>query len=114
MSSPHPGASGYGRVLVPEILRALPPEFCQLWIVHVKRQGLSKGSILKLMEFLSEEVDVAFVAQKIRRESTDTPNYIPSAAAFHVSSKQPRSGRKDRHKDEPFCVFCEAKGHWAE
>jgi len=28
--------NGYGRVLVPKILRAFPPEFCQRWIVHVK------------------------------------------------------------------------------
>jgi len=66
------------------------------------------------MEFLNEEIDGALIAQKIRGESTDIPSYIPSATALHVSSKQPRSGRKDRHKDEPFCVFCEAKSHWAE
>jgi len=34
--------NGYGRVLVPKILRAFPPEFCQRWIVHVKRQGLRR------------------------------------------------------------------------
>jgi len=28
--------NGYGRVLVPKILRVLPPEFCQRRIVHVK------------------------------------------------------------------------------
>jgi hypothetical protein len=98
-------------VLVPKILRAFLPEFCQRWIVHVKRQGLSEGRILKLMEFLSDEVDGALKAQKIRVESTDTSHCMPSAAALHVSSKQPRSGRKDRHKDEPFCGFCETKGH---
>ena len=82
---------GYGRVLVPKILRAFPPEFCRWWIVHVKRQGLSEGSISRLMEFLSEEVDGALIAQKIRGESTDPPHYTPSAVALHVSSKQPRS-----------------------
>jgi hypothetical protein len=60
---------------------------------------------LKLMEFLSQEVDGALIAQKIRGESTDTSNYIPSTAALHVSSKQPRPRRKDTHKDEPFCVL---------
>jgi len=55
----------------------------------------SEGNTLNLMEFLGEEVDGALIAQKICGESTDTPNYIPSAAALHVSSKQPRSGRKD-------------------
>jgi hypothetical protein len=69
---------------------------------------------LKLTEFLSEEVDGALIAQKIRGESNDTPKYIPSAAALHVSSKQPRSGQKDRHKNEQFCVFCKAKGHWTQ
>jgi len=40
---------GYGRVLVPKTVRAFHPEFCRRWIVHVKRQGLSEGNILKLM-----------------------------------------------------------------
>ena len=51
--------SGYGRVLIPKILRAFPPEIFERWIVHVKGQGLSEGDILKLMEFLGEEVDGA-------------------------------------------------------
>ena len=106
--------NGYGRVLIPKILRAFPPDICQRWIVHVKRQGLSEGDILKLMEFLGEEVDGALTAQKIRGDSLDNPNFIPSAAALHVNSKQPRSGRKDRHTGDPFCVFCESKGHWAQ
>ena len=80
---------GYGRVLAPKILRSFPPESCRRWIVRVERQGLSEGSISKLMEFLSEEVDGALIAQKIRGESTDTRTYTPSAAALHVSSKQP-------------------------
>ena len=54
------------------------------------------------MEFLSDEVYGALIAQKIREESTDTPHCIPSEAAFHVSSKQPKSGRKDRREEEPF------------
>jgi hypothetical protein len=97
--------NGYGRVLVPKILRAFPPEFCRRWIVHVKRQGLSESNILKLMEFLSEEVDGTLIAQKIRGESTGTSNYTPSAAALHVGSSPARPGRKDRHKDQPFCVL---------
>jgi hypothetical protein len=101
-------------MLSPKLLRAFPPEICQRWIVHAKRQALSEGDILKLMEFLGEEVYWVLITQKIRGESTDNSKYIPSAAALHVCSKQPRSGRKDRHKGEPFCVFCEAKGHWAQ
>jgi len=107
------GVNGYGRVLIPKILRAFPPEICQRWIVHVKRQGLSEGDILRLMEFLGE-VDGALTAQKIRGETLDNPNYIPSAAALHVNSKQPRSGRKERYTGDPFCVFCESKGNWAQ
>jgi len=66
------------------------------------------------MLFLNEEVEGALIAQKIRGEPMDATIYTPSEAALHVSSKQPRPGRKDRRKDEPFCVFCEAKGHWAQ
>jgi hypothetical protein len=99
--------NGYGRVLTPKILRAFPPEICQRWIVHVKRQGLSEGDILMLMEFLGEEVDGALTAQKIRGEPLDHLNNIPSSAALHINSKQPKSGRKDRHTGDLFCVFCE-------
>jgi hypothetical protein len=42
---------------------------------------------MELMEFLGEEVDGALIAQNIRGESTDNSNYIPSAAALHVSSR---------------------------
>ena len=51
-----------GTVLKPKILRAFPPDICQRWIVYVKRQGLSEGDILKLMEFLGEEVGGALTA----------------------------------------------------
>ena len=104
--------NSYGRMLIHKILRAFPPEICQRWIVHVKRQGLSEGDILKLMEFLGEEVDGALTAQKIRGESLYHLNYIPSAAALQVNSKQPKL--KDRHTGDPFCVFCESEGHWAQ
>jgi len=58
--------NGHGKVLIPRILRAFPPEFCQRLILHVKRQRLSEGDNLKLMEFLGEAVDGALTAQKIR------------------------------------------------
>jgi hypothetical protein len=66
------------------------------------------------MEFLGEEVDGALTKHKVRGETLDNPNYIPSAAALHINSKQPRSGRKERYTGDPFCVFCESKGHWAQ
>ena len=96
--------NSYGRVLIPKILRAFPPEICQRWIVHIKRQGFSEGDILKPLEFLGE-VDGALTAQKIRGETLDHPNSIPSAAALHVISKQSKSGRKDRHTGDSFCVL---------
>ena len=57
--------NAYVRVFIPKILRAVPSEICQRWIIHVKRQGISEGDILKLMEFLGEEVDGALTAKKI-------------------------------------------------
>jgi len=96
---------GYGRVLAPKLLRAFPPEFCRQWVVHAKRQGISEGSISKLMEFLNEEVEGELIAHKIRVEPMDATTYTPSAAALHVSSKQLRPGRKDRRKAERFCVL---------
>jgi hypothetical protein len=83
--------NGYGRDLIPKILRAFPPDICQRWIVHVKRQSLS-GDILTLMEFLGEEVDGVLTARKIRGELLDHLNYVPSPAALHVNSNQPKSG----------------------
>ena len=96
------------------MLRAFPSEICQRWIVLVKRQDLSEGDILKLMEFLGEEVDGALAAQKICGETLDHPNYIPSAAALHVNCIHSKSGLKDTHNGDIFCVFCESKGHWAQ
>ena len=97
--------NGYGRVFIPNILRAFPSEICWRWIVHFKRQGLSEGDILKLMEFLGEEVDGALTAQKIRGDTLDHPNYIPLAATLHVNSKRPKSERKNRQTGDPFCVL---------
>lgn len=93
--------NGHGQVIAPKILRAVPDDICRRWIVHAKREGLSEGDILKLMEFLSEEVDGAFTAQKIRGETLDHPNCIPSATALKVNSKP---GPKDRHTADSFCV----------
>jgi hypothetical protein len=107
VSSPYSSFNSYGRVLIPKILRGFLPDICQWWIIYVKCQGLSEGDILKLIEFLSEEIDKVLTAQEIRWDTLDHPNYILSAAVLHVNSKQPRSGLKDRHTGDPFCVFCE-------
>ena len=105
--------NGYGRVLVPKIIRAFPTEFCQRWIVHVKRQGLSEGSILIPMVFFREEVDGALIALKIRGESTDTPTKSHQQRPFTLVLNSHVPGEKADRRTNHF-VFCEANGHWAQ
>jgi len=62
--------NGYGWVIAPKILRAIPDDICRRWIVHAKREGLSEGDILLLMTFLGEEVDEALSTRKIRGKTT--------------------------------------------
>jgi hypothetical protein len=66
------------------------------------------------MEFLGEEVDGALTAQKIRGETSPASSFAPTAATLHVRSKSGSTTRKSRSSVEPFCVFCERNGHWAE
>ena len=106
--------NSYGRVLAPKILTAFPSDICQKWIVYTKRLNLPEGYIFKLLEFPGEEVDSTLVTQKICGESIGNAVYVPSAAALHVGSKPPKSGQKGNKRAEPLCVFCEAKGHWAQ
>jgi hypothetical protein len=109
---------GYGRVLAPKILRAFPEDICRRWILHVKREKLSEGDILRLMEFLSYEVDGALTAQKIRGDLSSSTSLVPTAATLHVHSKPGRStgkpSRKAKVQIDPFCAFCEQRGHWAQ
>ena len=93
--------NGYERLLIPKILHAFPSEICQRWIVHVKRQERQRSK-------------PGTPTQKIRGDTLDHPNYIPSAAALHVTCNQSKSGRKDRHTEDPLCVFCESEGQWAQ
>ena len=104
----------YGRVLVPKILRAFPDDICRRWIIQVRREGHSEGDVVKLMEFLSEEVHGALTAQKIRDETSLGSNLTPTAATLHVRSKAGSTSRRSRRSVEPFCVFCENNGHWAQ
>jgi hypothetical protein len=60
----------YGRVLILKILCAFPDEICRRWIIQVKREGHAEGDVVKLMEFLGEEVHGALTAQKIRGETS--------------------------------------------
>jgi hypothetical protein len=77
----------YGRVLTPKILRAFPSDICCRWLVHAKREGIPESSITILLEYLNEEEDGALNTQKIRGESSPASDYVPTAAAFQVSTR---------------------------
>lgn len=106
--------NGYGRVLAPKILRAFPEDICRRWIMHARRNQLSEGDIIKLMEFLGEEVDGALIAQKIRGDSIISNTLIPATTALQIHAKPRRSTQKPRKPAEPFCAFCDQRGHWAQ
>jgi len=69
----------YARVLAPKILRAFPNDICRSWIIQAKRECHSEGDVVKLMEFLGEEVDGALTAQNIRGETSQVSNFTPTA-----------------------------------
>ena len=66
---------------------------------HSKADGVSRG-----------RSRWALTAQKIRGETLDHSSYITSAAALQVNSKQPRSGRKDRHTGTLSACFVSQRG----
>jgi hypothetical protein len=66
------------------------------------------------MTFLGEEVDAALTARKIRGESPTLPSYTPTAATLHVQAKSAVLPRKSLKGPEPFCSFCDHRGHWAQ
>ena len=103
----------YGRVLVPKILRAFPDDISSRWVIQVKRGDHSEGDVVKLMQFLGEVVVGALTAQRIRGETSSACNFTTTAATLHVNSKAGSTSRKGRSV-EPFCVFCECNGHWAQ
>jgi len=104
----------YGRVLLPKILHAFPDDICRRWIIQVKREGHSEGDDVKLMEFLEEEIDGVLTEQKIRGEISPASNFTPTSATLHVHYKAGSTSRKSRRSVEPFCVFRECNGHWAQ
>jgi hypothetical protein len=104
----------YGRVLAPKILRAFPDDLCRRWLIHSKRANMAESNISALMTFLNEEVEGALTAGKIRGEVSTHPNFTPTAATLHVHSKQKRYEQKTKRPTEPFCVFCDGRGHWAQ
>jgi hypothetical protein len=106
--------NAYGRVLAPKILRAFPDDICRRWIVHVKREQLSEGDILKLMDFVSDEVDEAITTQKIRGDPFNLASAVPTTATLQVHSRPGKSTQRTKEVVDPFCVFCEQRGHWAQ
>jgi len=67
------------------------------------------------MAFLNEQVEAAIITRKIRGDVTGLDHLSPTTVAFHVhtkSTKPPTPTPKGRQ--EPFCVFCENRGHWAQ
>ena len=104
--------AGYARVLASKKLLVFPDDVCRRWIIHVKRMKLSEEDILQLMKFLGEEVEGVLVTQKIR--GTSLSENIPSTVTLHVDSKSEKNQRKHKDTSEPFCVFCEYCGHWAQ
>jgi hypothetical protein len=104
----------YGRVLAPKVLHAFPDDICRRWIVHSKREGISEGDILQLMAFLGEEVDGALTTQKIRGESSSLSDYTSTAATLHVHANSGGAAQKNTKRPEPFCAFCDSRGHWAQ
>jgi hypothetical protein len=104
--------SGYGKVLAPEILREFPDDICRRCIIHVKRAGHSKGDV-KLMEFQGQKMGGALIAQKKSGETSHTYTFVPTTANLYVHSTGGKATRKIR-STEPFWVFCEFLGYWAQ
>jgi transcription elongation factor Elf1 len=67
------------------------------------------------MAFLNEEVEGAYITQKIRGDVTGIDPSIPTTAAFHDHIKLTKPPTlKPRGQQEPLCVFCDTRGHWAQ
>jgi hypothetical protein len=59
-------------------------------------------------------VDGAIITQKIGDESSSLSSYTSTAATLHVNAKSAAPARKSTKWHEPFCVFCDYRGHWAQ
>jgi hypothetical protein len=104
----------YGRILAPNIVRVFPADICRRWHFQAKRVGIPENNITKLKEYLNEEADGALSAQKIRGESSPAPAYVPTAAAFQVSTRLRKPEGPIKRTPETFGAFYEARGHWAQ
>jgi len=67
------------------------------------------------MAFLNEEVEGAIFTRKICGDVTGFDPVTTNTAAFHVHTKSTKPPTpKTKGRLEPFCVFCENRGHWAQ
>jgi hypothetical protein len=76
--------------------------------------GHSEGNILQLIAFRGEEVDGAITTQKIRGEFSNLSGYTATAATLHVHAKSGGAAQRNTKRQEPFCTFCDSRGHWAQ
>ncbi|GBO08477.1 hypothetical protein AVEN_48333-1 [Araneus ventricosus] len=79
-----------------------------------QKRKISERDILKLREFLSEEVKGALTTSKIKGEPTEKFCALPSTAAFNVNSKTQYKPKSYSKKPSPFCSFCNVVGHWPQ
>jgi hypothetical protein len=102
----------YGRILTPKILWALPEDICRRWIIHTKREQVSEGDVTKLMAFPNDEEEGAIIPKKTRGDVSDIDLLTPNTASFHVDTKPAKTPTpKPKRSQEPFCVFCDNRGH---
>jgi len=67
------------------------------------------------MAFLNEEVEGAIITQKIRGDVTGFESLIPTTGGLHVHTKSTNPPTlKPKSRQEPFCVFCDNRGNWAQ
>ena len=54
------------------------------------------------------------ITQKIRGDATGSGPHIPTTATFHVTKPITSHTLNSKGRREPYCVFCDHRGHWAE
>jgi hypothetical protein len=105
---------GYGRFHTPIVLRTLPDDICLHWIVHAKRERISEGNILQFMAHLGEAVDGALTNRRSVVIFSSLSVYTSTAVTLHVHAKSVGAAEKNTKRPEPFCAFCDSRGHWAQ
>jgi len=101
-------------VIAPEIMRALPHDFCRCWIVQANRGCHSEGDVLSLIKFLGAELNGVLTTHKIRSEPTSRHDYNHTAATIYAQSKTTVPTRRAGKEPGPFFELYESHGHWAQ